>query len=325
MNKTDKSSGRGCALSIAARKLAGDLVEDGILNQPIAREPRKNEGDIVFRFDNSGYYYRASSQWLAERPPDEPLWKPTIIDPGIWEKVAKAFRPRHNLKYNVEQFLLPEMKEYLESLTGDALIELVHEFLLDFDIINSPIRQIAGDTFYFNEDEIYTKDIGSRIFEYEGRMRFHIFKVTDYSSFNGNVWTKAVKRFEPGMTLKDCIKVFLETELEFNPPVADLPYIEKLVQHIEAPIYERIPENENEATFDRIRVFVGLPRYMFNSWDELKAAVRKNRAEIDRRVIQRIEEDRHFRKFKVPINFIKLSDVLLRRTFSLEYIFELKE
>lgn len=31
------------------------------------------------------------------------------------------------------------------------------------------------------------------------------------------------------------------------------------------------------------------------------------------------------KKFKVPINVIKLSDVLLRRTFSLEYIFELKE
>lgn len=31
------------------------------------------------------------------------------------------------------------------------------------------------------------------------------------------------------------------------------------------------------------------------------------------------------KKFKVPINIIKLSDVLLRRTFSLEYIFELKE
>lgn len=31
------------------------------------------------------------------------------------------------------------------------------------------------------------------------------------------------------------------------------------------------------------------------------------------------------KEFKTPINFIKLSDVLLRRTFSLEYIFELKE
>lgn len=31
------------------------------------------------------------------------------------------------------------------------------------------------------------------------------------------------------------------------------------------------------------------------------------------------------KEFKAPINLIKLSDVLLRRTFSLKYIFELKE
>ena len=31
------------------------------------------------------------------------------------------------------------------------------------------------------------------------------------------------------------------------------------------------------------------------------------------------------KEFKAPTNFIKLSDVLLRRTFSLKYIFELKE
>ena len=51
MSNTDKTSGRGCAWSIAARSLAGELVADGIIDQPIAREPRKAEGDIVLRFD----------------------------------------------------------------------------------------------------------------------------------------------------------------------------------------------------------------------------------------------------------------------------------
>lgn len=324
MNKTDKSSGRGCAWSIAARKLASALVEDGVLNQPIAREPRKNEDDVVYRFESTGYYYRASAKWLAERPADEPLWKPSIIDPEIWEKAAKSFKPRHDLKYNVERFLLPEMKDYVQGMSDDELIALVREFLLEFRVINSPIRQIAGNTYYFNEDEVYTLDKGSQLFVYEGRFKFHLFKVEDYSSFNMNVWAKAVKQFKAGMTLTDCIKAFLGTELEYNTNV-ELSFIDRLVQRIEAPEYERIPENMNEATFDRIRVYVGLPRYMFKTWGELKAAVLENRAEIDRRVINRIETDRHFKKYKVPINFIKLSTVLLRRTYALEYIFELRE
>ena len=51
----------------------------------------------------------------------------------------------------------------------------------------------------------------------------------------------------------------------------------------------------------------------------------KYRREIYQRVIQRLEEDRQFKKYGVPINFLKLSDVTLFRDFSMEFIFELKE
>jgi len=324
MSNTDKTSGRGCAWSIAARSLAGELVADGIIDQPIAREPRKAEGDIVLRFDAFGYYHRANSKWFGMHSDDEPLWQPTIIDPEIWAKAAKAFRPRHDLKYNVEHYLLPEMTDYIESMTDDDLVNRVHEFLLEFGVLNCPIRQVGGNTYFFNDEEIYTLDRGSQNFKYEGKHRFSLFQVKDYTSFNNNVWSKAMKQFRTGMTLTECIRIFLDTKLEMKPDV-ELPFIDRLIQRIEAPLFERIPENHNEATFDRIRVFVGLPRYMFDSWYELRDAVLKNRAEIDRRVIRRIEEDRQFKKFELPINFIKLSDVTLLRDHTLEYIFELKE
>lgn len=324
MSNTDKTSGRGCAWSIAARKLAGELIADGIIDQPIAREPRKAEDDIVLRFDKFGYYNRANAKWFEHHGINEPLWQPTIIAPEIWEKASKAFRPRHDLKYNVEYYLLPEMTDYIESMTDDDLIVRVHDFLLEFGVLNSPIRQVGGNTYFFNDEEIYTLDQGSQLFKYEGKHRFSLFQVKDYTSFNNNVWSKAMKQFQPGMTLTECIRLFLDTKLEIKPDV-ELPFIERLIQRVDAPEYERVPENQNEATFDRIRVYVGLPRYMFKTWGELKAAVMENRAEIDRRVLQKIETDRHFKKYKVPINFIKLSTVLLRRTYALEYIFELRE
>lgn len=323
MKAADKSSGRKCAYSIVARNLADKLIEDGILNNPIVRVPRENNTDIVFCFERNGYYYRVSSKWLAERPDDEPLWTPSFIDRETWESAAKAFRPQHDLKYNVEHYLLPVMEGYLSGVTDDELNALVRDFLLHFAVLNSPIRQISGNTFYFNDDEIYTLDKGSQLFPYEGRLKFHLFTVRDYSSFNMNVWAKAAKKFALGMTLTECIRIFLDTEME-SKPVGDLAYIDRLIQHIHPPEYERVPENMNEATFDRIRVSVGLPRFMFQTWAELRAAVRENRKEIDQRVIRRIEDDRQFQKYKIPINFIELSEVLLRKNYSLEYIFELK-
>lgn len=322
--KVDRSSGRKCAYSIVARDLAKKLIENGILNNPIARVPRKDDSDIVLRFETSGYYYRASAKWLAERPENEPLWTPTFIDKETWQKAAKAFQPRHDLKYNVEYYLLPEMKGYFSAMTDDELNALIREFLMQFGVLNSPIRQISGNSYYFNDDEVYTLDKGSLLFPYEGRMKFHLFTVRDYSSFNMNVWAKASKQFKPGMTLSECIAIFLKTSLE-PKPIADLQFIDRLIQHIHPPEYERVPENTNETTFDRIRVSVGLPRFMFETWDELRMAVRDNRKEIDRRVIQKIEQDRQFQKFNVPLNYIKLSEALLRKNYSLEYIFELKD
>ena len=322
--KIDRSSGRKCAYSIVARYLAKKLVEDGILNNPIARVPRKNDSDIVFRFENTGYYYRAGVKWIAERPEDEPLWTPSFIALETWQKAAKAFQPRHDLKYNVECYLLPEMPEYVQSISDDELIRMIYDFLMEFGVINSPIRQISGNSYYFNDEEIYSMDKGSQLFPYDGRLKFHLFTVRDYSSFNMNVWAKASKQFKLGMTLTECIAIFLETSLE-PKPLEDLPYIDRLIQYIHPPEYERVPENLNEATFDRIRVSVGLPRFMFQTWDDLRAAVRENRKEIDRRVLQKIEEDRQFQRFKVPMNFIKLTEVLLSKDYSIEYIFELKE
>ena len=72
-------------------------------------------------------------------------------------------------------------------------------------------------------------------------------------------------------------------------------------------------------------ITVGLPRYQFNSWEALQSEVKKYQHEIYQRVIQRMETDRSFKRYGVPINFLEISDVTLLRDFSLEFIFELKE
>ena len=124
------------------------------------------------------------------------------------------------------------------------------------------------------------------------------------------------------MTLDDCIKIFIKTNLTTTAPVEPSEF-ERLVQHIGPPIYERIPENNDETTFDRIRVIVGLPRYLYGSWEELSEEVLKYKPEILQAAIMRIAADRQFKRYGIPINFLKVSNAQLLRDYSLELIFEL--
>lgn len=323
--KIDKRTGRGCALSIASKTVARRLVDDGIVGKVIAWKFRKYRCESIriaaFGTGLEDIYVVLRKGVGAT---EQPLWTPTFIEPAIWQQAASQFWPGERLDRCVEKYLLPEMEDYLQSLSDSTLVSMVREFLLEHGVINKPIRQCRGITYYFTEDEVYTQDAESTLFPYEKRLRFNLFEVSNETCFNSAVWTKAATHFEPGMSLRECIGVFLETKLEARPPRKPSP-IDQLVQGISPPVFEREPENENTATFDRIRVSVGLPRYQFPSWEALRDEVNKHRREIYRLVLDKIESDRRFIRYGVPINFLKLSDVTLLRNYSLEFIFELRE
>lgn len=318
----DKSTGKGCAWSITSKTIATRLIADGIVGQPIYRMPRKDTYDTVFAINSTGYCVRLSQKMVQELA-QVPVWTPSFIEASIWQQAVKKFQPYQPLDVCVERFLLPYMDEYLQNIPEAELISITREFLLENGVVNCPIRQRAGKTYYFNEDEVYSLDKESQLFPYQGRVRFNMFIVRG-SGFNMNVWNKAASRFEAGMTLEQCIGIFLQTELTRNTQQEPTP-LDRLVQHISPPVFEREPENQNNSTFDRIRITVGLSRYLFSSWEDLKREVETYRPEIYQRVVQKLENDRQFKRYGVPINFIKLSDVTLLLDYSLEFIFELKE
>lgn len=318
----DKTTGKGCAWSIASKTITKKLVADGIVDKTIFRKARPNGCELIQVVDYGGDIY-VKSQWKKGRS-EEPLWVPTFIDKKLWEQMVGKFQIYRPLDRSVEKYLLPEMEDYLQNISSSELVSITREFLIANDVINTPIRQHKGKTYYFNEDEIYSLDKNSQLFPYEKRVKFDIFQIRCETCFNMTVWRKAASRFEVGMTLEECIEIFLETELTHQVPQEPTP-IDRLAQYITPPVYERVPGNNNETTFDRIRIMVGLPRYQFNSWEALQNEVKKYKHEIYQRVVRKLEEDRQFKRYGVPINFLKLSNVTLLRDFSLEFIFELKE
>lgn len=312
---------------MASKTVTEKLIGDGIIGKAICRRRRissKNRYDLLrvtkFRHEDTVYVMSQKDRGLAE----EPLWTPSFIDAEIWEQAVSRFPNFEQLDKSVEKYLLPEMDEYLQSISDAELVSMTRAVLIEHGIFNAPIRQHAGKTYYFSENGIYSLDKKSELFPYEGRKKFNIFKIMTAPCFNTNVWSKAASWFEVGMTLEECIDIFLQTELAHNAP-QELSPIDRLVQHIAPPVYGRVPGNNNKSTFDHIRMSVGLPRYQFDSWEALKDEIKKYQFEIYQRVIKKLEQDRQFKKYGVPINFLKLDNVMLLRDFSVEFIFELKE
>lgn len=319
----DRTTGKGCALSIAAKTVTRNLIADGIIGKTIAKKERPKRS-VWLRVRDYGDDWVCIGGNIAHELTEEPLWVPSFIDERIWTQAVSKFHIDSRLDENVVEFLLPEMDEYLQNIPDSELISITRDFLIENGILDQPIRRHKGNTYYFDKSEIYSLDNESKLFPYEGRIN-HIFTVTgpDAAFFNSGVWIKAAPRFEVGMSLKECIGIFVETELAHRTPQKLSP-LDQLIQYIARPVYERVPGNDNVKTFDRIRITVGLPRYQFNSWEALQSEVKKYQHEIYQRVIQRMETDRSFKRYGVPINFLEISDVTLLRDFSLEFIFELK-
>lgn len=318
----DRETGRGCAWSITSKTIARQLIADGIVGKTLFSKPRKNgDGLILTCKDSCGEIYVTARRSQALAP--EPLCAPSFIDVGTWMQAVSQFQSYMSLEQNVEDHLIPIMDEYLKNIPDTELVAMTKEFLIGHGVIGMPIRQISGDTYYFNETEIYSLDKGSQLFPYDTRLDFPLFKIRGETCFDMRVWFKAVSQFKVAMTLEECIYIFLETKLVHHAPREQTPF-DRLVQIIGRPEYERVPENQDTATFDRIRVTIGLSRYLCPSWQDLRSEVKKYRHEIYQRGLQRIAADRRFKRYGVPINFIKLSDATLLRNFSIELVFELK-
>lgn len=317
----DKTTGRGCALSIVSKTIAKQLIAEGIIGKAIFRRARPNGYNLlcVAKYGGEARVILQKGDGMA----GEPLWMPSFIDGKIWQQAAGKFNVLTELDRNVEKHLLPKMDEYLKNISDTELVFVTRDFLIQQSVINTPVSQRSGKTYYFNENEVYSLDKEARLFLYEGRTKFNKFEVRGETCFNMNVWVKAASQFKVGATLEECVEIFLKTELVHRVP-KEPSSIDRLAQYISPPIYERVPENQDEATFDYIRMTVGLPRYRFNSWKALQDEVEKHQREIYRKVLQKLESDRQFKSCGVPINFLKLTDAILRRDFAIEFIFELK-
>lgn len=293
---------------------AGDLIrlmiQEGLIGAPIQK----------YRWGYS--YFNASRKYCSsptDRYADRPVWVPSFLLPDIWSAATIHFQISDSLLCCITRNLfplLPDLDQLFRYVYRDRPLSAS---FLDRGILGLPIRVTRDHIFLFDQNAIYQAHPLKAEID-ETSLPWHICCQTD---INCAAWLKALPSFRPGMTLDACLKIFLST----SAAAADIPRytdLDRIIQRISRPRFEREPENPTPGTFDRIRVEVNLATYLFKTFSQLAAAVRRLKSPIDRCVLQRLEQDAAFRKYGIPVNFLRVSECVLRRDHVLEYLFELK-
>ena len=91
-----------------------------------------------------------------------------------------------------------------------------------------------------------------------------------------------------------------------------------------APKFERaIDSTQPKSGFDWIKVEISINSSLV-SRKEMLSYIKKNKAKFDKEALKSIEESARWKKYDIPINVLKVSDLVFRNDFMLEYTFALK-
>ena len=197
------------------------------------------------------------------------------------------------------------------------------------DLTDVILRVKKGKVYYFDSKGIYRSTSVQRAWSLKnssvigknGKRRLDaIVIVMEYFDYeNGSLLIKAICSLKEGDTIEKFKQILETVEYEERPKPSG---IERFVTKIEKPVFERVPENPKTNTFDYIIVDVNI----VTDWDEdRREYIQKHRKDIFEKALQKVEGDRTLQRFGIPINFLRISTVTLKRDSVLEFILELKQ
>ena len=237
------------------------------------------------------------------------------------ESIYKGFA---NFKEKYRTYIEQKIKE-------NAKLDISQIKLIPYEYIVLPIN-FKSDVMYFDEYGILRSiplqesyGIVNGINEHgkpDYKCRNSI-KEQMFGSNNLHYIRQVLKKMKPGDNyekfLDECSKFSYETMNKLH-----MSELERFIARIDRISIERETDNFNKNTFDFIRVQVYL-----NELDDIKESVKekvqKNLFDITNMVLDKINNNNYFKKYNVPIEFLKVSKITLTKDLRLEFLFELKE
>lgn len=259
-------------------------------------------------------------------PPNIPILSPSFIPKAMWDRMVGTLleqSTKHRTKSNVwlRQYLFPLIDDQeafiANTVTMEKLYEVfaarIHSYRLESGI--TPLRAVGETLYYFDEHDILRRRSD---LPYRWLSGFKA-SMTDLEI---SYWDLSMTRMKEGMSMRQCVDVALNGSPK-RPEKGRYTEFERLAQKIFEPEFERVPENTDRRTFDRVRVAVGIGS-MHPNLRETAMAIRSIRPKLDRLVIEAIQRDPRCQRYGVPVKDLHLCDLTLTPDHLLEYIFELR-
>lgn len=232
---------------------------------------------------------------------------------------------------------------------GDILREMYKD---DWDTIGSTIDFDIIKNFFWKRIQRYTryksetfciknspsdrylpmafKDENILFFDSTKILRMVSIDETDYYEYEcSNTWLRRYKSImgylnyfaKVGDSFDDVLYKGLRAQtIVLHPEDLPRPVILKTF----APKFERaIDSTQPKSSFDWIKVEISLNSSLM-SRKEMFSYINKHKAKFDKEALKSIEESTKWKKYDIPINVLKVTDLVFRNDFMLEYTFALK-
>ena len=207
----------------------------------------------------------------------------------------------------------------------------------NFKITNTVFRVRLKKYYYFNEDGVYScmseKEIlnsdiyiGGFYWGENGQVKCYcdnelklLFRTLNIGE-NERMAKMAITKMNLGDKVQDLEKYY--NGISFKKHTIE--GIDRFITRIDNPQFFCSPENPNKSTtFDFIHIDVGI----VSEWSMDRVEyIKQNIDEIDKKVIDKIQNNTSFLKYGVPVNILKATQrTIVLRMSKLHYVFELKK
>ena len=200
------------------------------------------------------------------------------------------------------------------------------------DITNKVIRMRDKSIYYFDNQGVYrsvplakARSMQLQNIDklwYDGSYNVNVIRELQDKNLKINNVTlllKVIAMLKEGDTIETFDEYLATTNIEKHEKPSEL---DRFITKIEKPKFVREPSNQNPNTFDFIYTDVNI----IQEWSEDRLTyIQKHKKQIFKMLLEQLEKNKSFQKFGVPINFLKVSRITLRRDSVLEFVLELKE
>lgn len=222
-----------------------------------------------------------------------------------------------NLPYDQHSFTAHDMFKYAECYVRNALSSYIHSLINKIPGRERDISDFAN----FMQNTISDQKFNKRsIFNSKDSGYAISFKKVSYIFLLAA--TKNVEKLSD--LLGDIVDNYPEYVVHIADPKCQLDEYGRFILKINNPSVERDTDNLNKDTFDFIRVMVSIPDKDTISNSEVMSMYKKYKDRLMKDVLEKISNSRSFKKYNVPINFLRLSRSTVTSSREIMLLFELK-